>query len=72
MACGFSHGGRGREWILPEYEDGYHHLRVSDLKEYYARLRREWSFRVNEAELVVEQLHELGVPCVRHLSLLMQ
>ena len=72
MAGGSSHGGRGRKWILPEYKDGYHHLRVSDPKEYYAGLQREWAFRVNEAKLIVEQLHELGAPCVRRLSLSMQ
>ena len=45
---------------------------MSDPKEYYAGLRREWAFRVNESELVVEQLHELGAPCVRRSSLSMQ
>ena len=72
MAGGSSHGGRGRIWQLPEYHDGYHHLRVSDPKEYYAGLRREWAFRVNKVEIVVGQLRELGAPCVRRLSLAMQ
>ena len=47
-------------------------MRVSDPKEYYAGLRREWAFRVNEAEIVVEQLWELGAPIVRRLALSMQ
>ena len=72
MAGGSSSGGRGRIWLLPEYADDYRHLRVSDPKEYYAGLRREWAFRVNEAEIVVEQLRELGAPIVRRLALSMQ
>ena len=72
MADGSSNGSRGIKWVLPEYDDGYRHLRVSDPKEYYAGLRQEWAFRVTEAELVVEQLNELGAPCVRRLSLSMQ
>ena len=72
MAGGASHGGSNRRWILPEYFDGYRHFRVSDPKEYYAGLRREWAFRVNESELIVEQLRELGAPCVRRSSLSMQ
>ena len=72
MAGGSSSGGRGRIWLLPEYADDYCHLRVSDPKEYYVGLRREWAFRVNEAVIVVEQLRELGAPIVRHLALSMQ
>ena len=72
MAGGSSHGGRGIKWVLPEYDDRYRHLRVSDPKEYYVGLRREWAFWVTEAELVVEQLNELGAPSVRRLSLSMQ
>ena len=72
MAGGSSHGGRGRKWILPEYEDGYRHLRVSDPKEYYAGLRREWAFRVNESDLIIAQLCDLGAPIVRRFSLSMQ
>ena len=72
MAGGSSSGGRCRIWLLPEYADDYRHLRVSDPKEYYAGLRREWAFRVNEAEIVVEQLRELGAPIVRRLALSMQ
>ena len=44
MAGGSSHGGSSRRWVLPEYSNGYHQLRVSDPKEYYAGLRREWAF----------------------------
>ena len=72
MAGGSSSGGRCRIWLLLEYADDYRHLRVSDPKEYYAGLRREWAFRVNEAEIVVEQLREFGAPIVRRLSLSMQ
>ena len=53
MASGSSYGGRGRKWILSEYPDDYRHLRLSDPKEYYAALRREWVYRVNEAEVLV-------------------
>ena len=72
MAGGSSSSGRGRIWLLPEYADDYRHLRVSDPKEYYAGLRREWAFQVNEAEIVVGQLRELGAPIVRRLALSMQ
>ena len=71
MAGGSSYGGKGRIWLLPEYTDGYHQLRVSNPKAYYIGLRREQEFRVNEAEIVVEQLRELGAPMIRRLSLSM-
>ena len=72
MAGGSSHGGRGIKWLLPEYDDEFRHLRVSNPKEYYAGLRQKWVFWVTQTELVIEQLHELGAPCVRRLSLSMQ
>lgn len=40
-------------WILPPFNDDYIYLRNSDKKEYYAGLRRECSYRLNEAECLV-------------------
>ena len=72
MAGGSLYGGRDRIWLLPKYSDGYRQLRRSDPKEYYAGIRREWAFRVNESNVIVAQLCDLGAPIVRHLSLSMQ
>ena len=72
MASGSSYGGRGRKWILSEYPDDYRHLRLSDPKEYYAGLRREWVYRVNEAEVLVNQLRELGSRTVRRIAAAME
>ena len=72
MAGAYSYSGRDRIWLLPEYSDGYRQLRRSDPKEYYAGLRREWAFRVNESNVIVAQLRDLGAPIVRRSSLSMQ
>ena len=72
MASGSSSSGRGRKWILPEYTDDYQHLRLSNPKEYYVGLRREWVHRVNKAEVLVNHLHELGSPMVRRFAVSMQ
>ena len=72
MASGSSSGGKGRIWILPEYADDYWHLRLSDPEEYYAGLRREWVYRVNEAKVLVQHLREWGSPTVRHFAVSIQ
>ena len=51
--------------IISEYNDDYRQLKFSNPKEYYVGLRREWSFRVHEAENLVLQLRELGSHIVR-------
>lgn len=39
-----------RIWLLNERDDDYHSLRRSDPKEYFAGVRREWDYRLEESE----------------------
>ena len=48
MAGASGIGPGGRLWLLPNYNDDYRQEKFSDLKEYYAGLRREWAFKVNK------------------------
>ena len=51
-------------WMLPHFLDNYRRERDSDEREYYAKLRREWDFHVNESNPLQDDLLRLGVPLV--------
>nr|POE66834.1 putative 2-oxoglutarate-dependent dioxygenase aop1.2 [Quercus suber] len=53
-----------RNWMLPHFPDNYRSKRDSDEREYYARLRREWNFRMNESNALHDDLLRLGAPLV--------
>nr|POE62019.1 hypothetical protein CFP56_39612 [Quercus suber] len=55
-------------WMLPRFPDNYRSHRDSDDREYYARLRREWDFRVNESNALHDDLVQLGAPLVDRIS----
>nr|POE71207.1 hypothetical protein CFP56_29039 [Quercus suber] len=57
-----------RNWMLPRFPDNYKRERDSDEREYYAGLRREWDFRVNESNALHDDLVRLGVPLVDHCN----
>ena len=56
-------------WMLPRFPDNYRRERDSDEREYYAELRREWDFRVNESNALHDDLVQLGAPFVECISL---
>ena len=56
-------------WMLPRFSDNYRRERDSDERKYYAGLRREWDFRVNESNALHNDLMRLGVPLVDCVSL---
>ena len=58
-----------RNWMLPRFLDNYRRERDSDEMEYYAGLRREWDFRVNESNALHDDLMRLGKPLVDRVSL---
>ena len=58
-----------RNWILPRFPDNYKRERDSDEREYYAELRREWDFRVNESNVLHDDLVQLGAPLVDRVLL---
>ena len=55
--------------MLPRFLDNYRRERDSDKREYYAELRREWDFRVNESNALHDDLVRLGAPLVNRVSL---
>ena len=55
--------------MLPRFPDNYRTNRDSDEREYYARLRREWDFRVNESNALHNDLVQLETPLVDSVSL---
>nr|POE73133.1 hypothetical protein CFP56_76195 [Quercus suber] len=55
--------------MLPHFPDNYRRERDSDEREYYARLRREWDFRVNESNTLHDDLLRLEAPLVDYSSL---
>ena len=55
-------------WILPHFPDNYRTKRDSDEREYYAELRQEWDFRVNESNTLHDDLVQLEAPLVDHVS----
>ena len=58
-----------RNWILPRFPNNYRRERDSDEREYYARLRWEWDFCMNEFNALHDDLMRLGVPLVDRISL---
>ena len=56
-------------WMIPRFPDNYKRERDSDEKEYYARLQREWDFRVNKSNALHNDLLRLEVPLVNRSSL---
>ena len=56
-------------WMLPRFPNNYRTKRDSDEREYYARLWREWDFRVNESNALHDDLVQLEAPLVDHVSL---
>ena len=58
-----------RNWMLPRFPDNYRRERDYDEREYYAGLRRDWDFRVNESNALHDDLMQLGAPLVDRSSL---
>ena len=55
--------------MLPRFPDNYRTKRHSDEREYYAGLRREWDFRMNESNTLHNDLVKLKVPLVDRVLL---
>ena len=55
--------------MLPHFLDNYRRERDSDEKKYYAELRWEWEFHMNESNALHDDLVQLGAPLVNHISL---
>ena len=55
--------------MLPRFPDNYRRERDSDKRKYYAGLRREWDFRVNESNALHDDLLQLKAPLVYCSSL---
>ena len=58
-----------RNWMLPCFPDNYRRERDSDVREYYAGLRQEWDFCMNESNALHDDLMQLEMPLVDHISL---
>ena len=58
-----------RNWMLPRFLDNYRTERDFDEKEYYAGMRREWDFCVNESNALHNDLVQLEAPLVDRVSL---
>lgn len=56
-------------WLLPRFLDNYAQERNSDVREYYARLRCEKEFHVDETNALHNDLKLLGAPLVDRVSL---
>ena len=55
--------------MLPHFPDNYKREGDFDEREYYARLRQEWDFHVNESNALHDDVVRLRVPFVDHISL---
>ena len=60
-----------RNWLLPHFPDNYRREKDSDEREYYAGLRQEWDFVINESNVLHNDLVLLRVPRVDRISLTM-
>ena len=60
-----------RNWLLPRFPDNYRREKDSDEREYYAGLRQEWDFVINESNVLHNDLVLLRVPMVDRISLTM-
>ena len=49
---------------VPHFLNNYKRERDNDEREYYARQRREWEYRMNESNSLHNDLLLLGVPLV--------
>ena len=58
-----------RNWLLPCFPNNYRRERDFDEREYYAGLRREWDFCVNETNALHDNLVWLRAPLVNRISL---
>ena len=56
-------------WILPRFPDNYRKERDADEREYYAGLRWESDFRMNESNPLHDDLMWLRAPLVNHILL---
>lgn len=52
----------GSRWILAPFRNQYWRERRSSPKDYYAGLRQEWAFRLEEQEGLYNDLQELSSP----------
>lgn len=52
---------RSRIWLLTKRCDDYKSERLTDPKEYFVDVRREWAHRVAESELLRNDLCAMGV-----------
>ena len=57
--------------MLSHFLDNYRRERDSDAREYYAGLRWEWDFCMNESNALHDDLMQLGVPFIDHISLIL-
>ena len=55
--------------MLPRFPDNYRRERDFDEREYYAKLLREWDFRVHESNALHNDVVRLGAPLVNRSSL---
>ena len=55
----------------PRFLDNYRGERDSDKREYYARLQREWEFRLNESNTLHDDLMRLEASLVDLISLIL-
>ena len=55
--------------MLPRFLENYRRERDSNEREYYARLQQEWDFRVNESNVLHDDLVQLGAPPINRVSL---
>ena len=55
--------------MLPRFPDNYRTKRDFDEREYYAGLRREWDFRMNESNTLRNDLVQLEAPLVDRVLL---
>ena len=58
-----------RNWILPRFQDNYRKERDANEREYYAGLRWECDFHMNESNPLHDDLMWLRAPLVDHILL---
>lgn len=56
-------------WLLPCFPNNYARERNSDVREYYAGLRREWKFCINKSNALHNDVIFLRAPLVNRTSL---
>ena len=58
-------------WLLPHFPDNYRRERDNDEREYYAGLRQEWEYHINESNSLHNDLLLLRAPLVDQALLTM-